>query len=54
MKYLGRVMGRTRRDQFRHRSIREELDQRPIEEEMKGKQFRWNGHFIHMRRDIQM
>lgn len=40
MRYLRRVMGKTRRNRIRNRSIRE-LEQQPLVEKIEKKQLQW-------------
>lgn len=51
MKYLRKVQGKTRRDRVRNKSIRDELDLRPLVDEIEEKQLNWYGHLVRMRNE---
>lgn len=44
MKYLRRVVSRTRRDHIRNSRIREELEVNPLTEMLEKRQLKWFGH----------
>lgn len=48
MRYLRRVVGKTRRDRVRNRSIRDDLELAPLVEDIKIKQLQWYGHLVRM------
>jgi hypothetical protein len=48
MKYLRKVNGKTRRDQIRNTTIRNQLKQESVEVLMEKRTFRWYGHAVRM------
>jgi hypothetical protein len=48
MKFLRRVKGKTRLDQIRNAGIREELEQKPLRNQIGEKQLKWFGHVSRM------
>lgn len=51
MRYLRRIVGRTRRDRVRNVTTREELETEPLVETIQRKQLRWYGHVVRMREE---
>ena len=51
MKYLRKVVKKTRRDKVRNNTIREEVKQIPIQEFIKKKELRWFGYLNRMDED---
>lgn len=51
MKYLRRVVGKTRLDRIRNTQIREELDMKPVTEFIEQRQLSWWGHIQRMSDD---
>lgn len=51
MKYLRRVVSRTRRDHIRNSRIREELEVNPLTEMLEKRQLKWFGHVCWMDED---
>jgi hypothetical protein len=48
MKYLRKVIGKTRRDQIRKTTIRNHLKQESVEVLMEKRRLRWHGHAVRM------
>jgi hypothetical protein len=48
MKYLRKVAGKTRRDQIRNTTIRNQQKQESVEVLMEKKTLRWYGHAVRM------
>jgi hypothetical protein len=48
MKYLRKVIGKTRRDQIRNTKIRNQLKQESVEVVMEKRTLRWYGHAVRM------
>lgn len=48
MKYLRKVVGKTKRDRVRNINIRNELQQAPVVEQIERKQLNWFGHLVRM------
>jgi hypothetical protein len=48
MKYLGKVIGKTRSDQIRNTTIRNQLKQESVEVLMEKRTLRWYGHAVRM------
>jgi hypothetical protein len=48
MKYLRKIVGKTRRDRVRNATVREELQQTSAVETVEERQLRWYGHVIRM------
>jgi hypothetical protein len=48
MKFLRRVIGKTRLDQIRNTRIREELEQKPLQNQIQEKQLKWFRHVSRM------
>jgi hypothetical protein len=48
MKYLSKVIGKTRRDQIRNTTIRNQLKQESVEVLMEKRALRWYGHAARM------
>ena len=48
MKYLRKVIGKTRRDQIRNTTIRNQLKQESVEVLMEKRTLRWYGHAVRM------
>jgi hypothetical protein len=48
MKYLRKVVGKTRRDQIRNTKIRNQLKQKSVEVFMENRTLRWYGHAVSM------
>jgi hypothetical protein len=48
MKFLRRIMGKTRRDKWRNNRIRETLDQEPILNYIERRSIQWYGHVVRM------
>ena len=51
MKCLRRISGKTKRDLIRNQTIREDLQQPPIEKRLAQTQLRWFGHLSRMNED---
>jgi hypothetical protein len=48
MKYLRKVIGKTRRDQMRNTTIKKQLKQESVEVLMEKRTLRWYGHAVRM------
>ena len=48
MKFLRRIVGKTRRDKWRYNRIREPLDQEPILNRIEKRSIQWYGHVVRM------
>lgn len=48
MKYLRRVVGRTKRDRVRNTTTREELHLEPLVDTLQKRQLKWYGHVVRM------
>ena len=48
MKFLRRIMGKTRRDKWRNNRIRETLDQEPVLNYVERRSIQWYGHVVRM------
>jgi hypothetical protein len=48
MKYLRKVIGKTRRDQIRNTTIRNQVKQESVEVLMETRTLRWYGHAVRM------
>lgn len=48
MRYLRKVVGKTRRDRVRNVNIRRELEQEPILSTLNQRQLKWFGHLVRM------
>lgn len=48
MRYLRRVLGKTRRDRWRNERVREELKVRPVKQVLEERQLKWFGHVCRM------
>lgn len=51
MKYLRRLVGRTKRDRIRNIITREEVGQQPLIQEVEKRQLQWYGHIVRMSRN---
>jgi hypothetical protein len=48
MKFLRRIVGKTRRDKWTNNRIRETLDQEPILNYIERRSLKWYGHVVRM------